>query len=231
MASIYLIRHGQASFGHDNYDCLSSLGEQQSSLLGQHFAQRHIQFDYVVQGGMLRHQQTAQHCLAHLPHTEREVQFDARWNEYDFQDILAQLDTQFATAGSTKRYLMAQTDPEKALEQILNQAMDRWVAGQHDHDYAESWTSYHTRINAALAATLALADTAKHIAVFTSGGPISLVSQQLLGVPASQLMNLNWTLVNAGVTKLITSRKGLLLSSLNEHAVFDNQYKHWITYK
>ena len=48
MTCIYLIRHGQASFGQDNYDCLSQLGEQQAHLLGQHFSERNIQFDQVV---------------------------------------------------------------------------------------------------------------------------------------------------------------------------------------
>lgn len=33
MATIYLIRHGQASFGAENYDKLSPLGERQASIL------------------------------------------------------------------------------------------------------------------------------------------------------------------------------------------------------
>ena len=34
MTTIYLIRHGQASFGAANYDQLSNKGEQQATLLG-----------------------------------------------------------------------------------------------------------------------------------------------------------------------------------------------------
>ena len=37
MTTIYLIRHGQASFGAESYDKLSPNGELQAKLLGQYF--------------------------------------------------------------------------------------------------------------------------------------------------------------------------------------------------
>ena len=37
MTTIYLVRHGQASFGKSNYDELSENGEAQAKLLGQYF--------------------------------------------------------------------------------------------------------------------------------------------------------------------------------------------------
>ena len=40
MGSIYLIRHGQASFGAENYDVLSPLGYRQSEALGDYLARR-----------------------------------------------------------------------------------------------------------------------------------------------------------------------------------------------
>ncbi|HCT4576619.1 TPA: histidine phosphatase family protein, partial [Pseudomonas aeruginosa] len=36
MGSIYLIRHGQASFGADDYDVLSPTGIRQAEILGDH---------------------------------------------------------------------------------------------------------------------------------------------------------------------------------------------------
>ncbi|MCF8967887.1 histidine phosphatase family protein, partial [Pseudomonas carnis] len=38
MGSIYLIRHGQASFGADDYDVLSPIGVEQAQVLGRHLA-------------------------------------------------------------------------------------------------------------------------------------------------------------------------------------------------
>jgi broad specificity phosphatase PhoE len=66
MAVIYLIRHGQASFGQDDYDCLSEQGTLQATHLGNSLAKRQITFDKVIIGGMLRHRQTADN-LCGLP--------------------------------------------------------------------------------------------------------------------------------------------------------------------
>src|SRR6266700_838738 len=67
MGNIYLIRHGQASFGTHEYDRLSELGMRQSRLLGDALAQRKWRVDHVVTGNMKRHSQTAEACLAALP--------------------------------------------------------------------------------------------------------------------------------------------------------------------
>ena len=38
MPEFFLVRHGQASFGADNYDKLSALGHRQARWLGGYFA-------------------------------------------------------------------------------------------------------------------------------------------------------------------------------------------------
>ena len=58
MAQFYLVRHGQASFGSDNYDQLSPLGHQQARWLGEYFAERDMQFDGLITGDLVRHQET-----------------------------------------------------------------------------------------------------------------------------------------------------------------------------
>jgi broad specificity phosphatase PhoE len=45
MSEIYLIRHGQASFGSDNYDRLSPLGVRQAQCLAKHLAKTDKSFD------------------------------------------------------------------------------------------------------------------------------------------------------------------------------------------
>ena len=40
MGQLYLVRHGQASFGADDYDQLSELGRRQAVQLGRYWAQR-----------------------------------------------------------------------------------------------------------------------------------------------------------------------------------------------
>lgn len=231
MTAIYLIRHGQASFGKAEYDCLSELGEQQATHLGSVFKGRLDRFDKVVRGSMQRHQQTAEGCLSALGQKDSEALVDARWNEYDHQDILAQFDPELATAKAVKDYLSRQDNPHKALEKVVMQAFSRWISSQHNSDYIEPWPEYQARIQAALAGLINDLEGQKNVAVFSSGGPIALLSQALLGVPADNLMTLNWALVNCGITKLINTRKGVILSSLNEHSTFEGENKHLLTYK
>ncbi|WP_164030788.1 histidine phosphatase family protein, partial [Serratia marcescens] len=50
MGSIYLIRHGQASFGADDYDVLSPTGIRQAEILGDHLRNLGVRFDRVLSG-------------------------------------------------------------------------------------------------------------------------------------------------------------------------------------
>jgi broad specificity phosphatase PhoE len=58
MGTLYLVRHGQASFGAADYDNLSPLGHQQAVRLGEYFKAKGLQFDGVLMGTLRRHAQT-----------------------------------------------------------------------------------------------------------------------------------------------------------------------------
>ena len=58
MGTLYLVRHGQASFGADDYDVLSELGHQQSARLGEYFKQKGIAFEAALTGTLNRQIQT-----------------------------------------------------------------------------------------------------------------------------------------------------------------------------
>jgi broad specificity phosphatase PhoE len=225
MATIYLIRHGQASFAKEDYDNLSELGMQQARRLGEVLAQRLGQFDQVHLGSMRRHQQTAEACLTAMGAQTDELasKVDAGWNEYDHQDILHQFDKRFSTAGAIQNYISGQSNPKAAFKQMFDQAVERWINSEHDSDYVESWSSYRERVHRVLNKVISSASGAQKVAVFSSGGPIAMLSQSLLAVPAQKLMQMNWTLLNCGVTKLVSSANGVILSSLNEHTAFEGQ--------
>jgi broad specificity phosphatase PhoE len=233
MTTLYLIRHGQASFGQENYDQLSELGQQQAAHMGNVLANRLPKFDAVYLGTMLRHQQTAKNCLDGFEQVfeQAEVVFDAGWNEYDHQDILRQYRPEFITSKSMMEYISKQSNPKKSFEADFNGAINRWIAGENIQDYVESWGAFTDRVHLALRDTLAGTADKKHIAVFTSGGPISLVTQHLLGVPQEKIMQMNWTLLNCGVTKVVSTGSRLFVASLNEHTHFEAaEHKHFITY-
>src|SRR5690606_42045414 len=82
MGAIYLVRHGQASFGSDDYDKLSPLGKEQGVVVGEELRRRGLEFAVVRSGSMVRQRDTA---IAAGFHADQ----DARWNEYDFADVFA----------------------------------------------------------------------------------------------------------------------------------------------
>ena len=58
MGHLYLVRHGQASFGAEDYDQLSAMGQQQSVRLGHYWRDKGLTFDTVLTGTLQRQRQT-----------------------------------------------------------------------------------------------------------------------------------------------------------------------------
>src|SRR5215471_3539232 len=87
MGQIYLVRHGQASFGAADYDQLSELGVEQARVLGKWFAQCGTQFSRAITGNLKRHKQTAAACLSELD-ASPPVTAIGDFDEYDHDDVL-----------------------------------------------------------------------------------------------------------------------------------------------
>lgn len=220
MGQIFLVRHGQASFGKANYDQLSELGFEQARLLGQWYANTRQPFSKVINGGMLRHRQTADACMEVLPKKlliETEWITDADFAEFDHQEVLLRHCPEFADAVAFKALLASHVDPPRALEQLFRAAMQRWMSGWHDGDYAETWPDFRRRCVRALE-RLDTDSSKQTTIVFTSGGVIAALMQHLLGLQDFQVMELNWTLANCAVTKLLHRPGQFTLSYLNNYA-------------
>jgi broad specificity phosphatase PhoE len=230
MGAIYLIRHGQASFGSSDYDKLSSVGCEQAGVLGASLAARKVQPDVVVCGGMQRHRQTAEHCLRGMGR-EPSWDEDTGWNEYDHQGMLEAFDPRYAHKTELAAQLLKSGDPRRTFQEVFSQAAARWVAGEAEHDYEESFSEFCARVGAALARLHARLGKAQTGLVFTSGGAISVVCRQLLGLPDQRVMDLSYALANASITKVIYGSSGLRLSTLNEHGHFEGLDPRLLTYR
>ena len=217
MGQIFLVRHGQASFGKANYDQLSELGFEQARLLGQWYANTHQSFNRVVTGGMVRHRQTADACIGVLP---KKLLIDTEWitdedfAEFDHNEVLLRHCPEFADAVAFKALLANHVDPPRALEHLFRAAMQRWMSGG---DYTEAWPAFRNRCVRALQ-RLDTDSSKQTTIVFTSGGVIAALMQHLLGLEDAQVMELNWTLANCGVTKLLQRPGQFSLSYLNNYA-------------
>jgi broad specificity phosphatase PhoE len=206
MGQIYLVRHGQASFGSADYDQLSPLGVKQARVLGEWFGHCKHSFDRVVMGALKRHQQTAEACMAALHESsglsvERDV--DAGFNEYDHEEIMVRHRPEFADPAAVKRFIAEHANGKRAFQEEFEQAMARWMSGNHDADYREPWQAFRNRCIAALTRLMEAAGSAQKIVVFTSGGTISMLCQHVMGLSDQNVSQLNWSLVNSAVTKFL----------------------------
>jgi len=230
MGAIYLIRHGQASFGKSDYDALSETGFTQARVLGEALRSRVPRPDALFSGAMRRHRETAETCLAAMGIDARAVEA-AGYREYDHDEIVLRFKPEYADHAFRTADLAKHENPRRAFQSIFTQAISRWVSGQHDADYKESWLAFRARCTAALDETIRLTGRSKTALVFTSGGPITAIVQNLLQIPDQHAFSLNWTLTNCGVTKVIYSERGRYLASLNEHAHFEGANSELITYR
>ncbi len=219
MASFYLVRHGQASSGQDNYDELSLLGCKQAQTLGRHLNYLQLDIDAVVTGTMKRHQQTAGYCLE-AAGLAPPIMASDNWNEYDHQQILAAHQPECATVSGMKYFLENYPKPRLAFLRILENAIIRWQSGEHDGDYSETWLQYCQRIDDGFEQLSDMLPASANALVFTSGGPIARVTQRLMNLPESKFMTVNTKLVNCGITKVFKGGKSPFIATLNEHSVF-----------
>ncbi|XOV81254.1 MAG: histidine phosphatase family protein [Aestuariibacter sp.] len=228
MAAIYLVRHGQASFGASDYDALSELGIKQASLCGQQLSRLCRDGAIVISGDMQRHLQTFEYASQHCQFAAHSVV--SAWNEYDHEAIFAAYDPSLDGAEAMAVWLAKQSEPKSALAATFAAAIARWQTGEFDN-YPESWQHFKARVEQALKEAIEQLAKGQDIVIFSSGGPISWILNRLLHADESKWLAMNWTLVNAGYHKIIQSSFGTFVSSMNEHSYLQMVDKELITYK
>lgn len=230
MGAIYFIRHGQASFGSNDYDQLSPIGHEQGRVLGKALKARGVVPDLVISGSMKRHQETAINCLETLG-CELPMELHQGVNEFNHENVIEVAEPRYVDKLVMMGDMAASGDPRRAFQGFFKAAVTRWVEGEYAHEYAESWADFRARCVAALDDIVKQSPAKGTTLVFTSGGTISVICAHLLGLSDAQAFTINWTLANGGVTKLLAGRDGLHLISVNEHAHLEGGDKALLTYR
>jgi broad specificity phosphatase PhoE len=237
VALVVLVRHGQASFAGPDYDVLSPLGERQATLVGGRLA-GYGDVERVVHGALRRQRHTAELVVRAMstdlggqPAAAPDVVEDARWDEYDHEELLART---MRTAGDRQAFIEemeAAEDPRRVFQGHFDAAVRRWTAGGHDDEYRESYTAFGERVDAALDDLLTSLGRSRTAVVVTSGGVMGAVSAQLLGLEAAGWARLNRVIVNTGIVKLAHGRAGTTLVSFNDHAHLEADPRELVTYR
>ncbi len=213
MTTLYLIRHGQASAGSDNYDVLSPTGKTQAAILGDYLKNTGISFDAVYSGTLNRQRDTATIATGIDPDTLKQY---PQFNEYDHKAIferylprLAKYDAEIAS--------LAENGPNTLMSaSAFTRLMKAWVEEDHGVDATprdsspfESWQAFTDRIINGINEVTATNDKKARIAIFTSGGVISTVLHTLFNTPPETTFEMNWGINNASLTSF-RSRNGVL---------------------
>lgn len=222
MAELFLVRHGQAAFGHDNYDQLSDLGKQQAIWVGEHFAEKGLEFDRVITGTQHRHHQTAEGIAKGMGKSFEFEQF-AGLNEYDFQGLVA---SRGADHPAAKSYM---SGDRKAFFKAFNLMLQQWSRNELEGDLPEQWREFYQRVADGLA--FATTGAAKRVLVVSSGGVMGTIAGMVMKSPPDVGIALNLLIRNCSLSHYYFTPDSITLSEFNSVSHFDRPDKrHAITF-
>lgn len=202
MPTIYLVRHGQASFGTDNYDVLSDLGRVQASVAGEELARRRLREPVLGSGTLDRQRDTA--VLVGEAIGIEPTFADARWNEIDAHGLVDRhLGVPGASAGLTSA----------AFQEHLDRALIEWITSDDP-----TWQEFSTGVSEALAELVAWLPRGRDAVVATSAGVIAVLGAALVESGAATVVAFNRVSVNASLTTLAASARRVSMLAFNDHA-------------
>lgn len=218
MSVIYLIRHGQASFGQADYDRLSELGQRQARLTGLHLAGLGLAFDAAYCGSQARQADTAAQVLAALPQAPELIR-EPGFDEYDSGRIITALMPVLEVEHPELAGLTADMYRDRrAFQMVYEGAMRRWITDRHPMGEAETWPQFQERARLAVDRVRSENGRGRTVAVFTSGGPISAVMRLALNLDDAVALRLTWVIKNASVSAFFYDERRLTLSLFNSTA-------------
>jgi broad specificity phosphatase PhoE len=216
MATIYLIRHGQASFGAEDYDKLSELGCRQAAVVGEYFRACGVHFDTVYSGDLSRQRETARLAIASQP-AEVPHQIDPRFNEIQNDAQLKCLMPEVVKINPmiqalVKKGLSSSKDYQKVIDAVFNY----WVSPACADQRITSWAEFSGCVRQAIADIIQDQGGGKTVGIFTSGGTLATIVAQVLGLGGEQTYQFYEPILNCSVTQLFYSKSKISLSYFND---------------
>jgi broad specificity phosphatase PhoE len=214
-----MVRHGQASFGEENYDRLSPKGSEQSRLLADFFLKTGLTFDALYSGAIDRQRQTVREIISlydesglGMPEPKVMTEFD----EYDSKAIVtSEIDGLIAEDQTIALDLDHMYTDKKAFQRVFEKVMLRWVMGRYDKPGVETWAEVQRRVRAGFVRVMEENGRNKLILVIASGGTISAAVQFALGISDAETIQLSWQIVNTSVTRFMYNNQRITLQSFN----------------
>jgi broad specificity phosphatase PhoE len=221
MGTLYLVRHGQASFGADDYDQLSARGLQQSVRLGEYFASKGLKFEAALTGSLQRQIQTFDGIREGAGMTTQGLTFPAL-NEYDSAAVIAAIHPQELEKPDTPELYRHHF-------RLLRDGLTQWMNGVVSPRGMPTYRQFVADIADALDQVRTTFEG--NVLLVSSGGPISTAVGQVLGTTPETTIEMNLRIRNSAVTEFVFNPKRHTLLTFNTLPHLDAaQYADWVTY-
>jgi broad specificity phosphatase PhoE len=190
VGTLYLIRHGQASYGEPDYDRLSPRGIEQALAVGRWAALARL--DALYAGPLRRQQQTAQYARQAAAGALPEVQPLAELAEYPAFEMLQHLVPRLVAEDPKFAQLTTEPTP-RLLDQAFHTILTRWSRDEWAVDGLERVDAFIDRIRTGLDRVLRAAGSGARLACVTSAGPIGVAVGLVFGTPSIVIRNASIT--------------------------------------
>ena len=221
MGTLYLVRHGQASFGADDYDVLSELGYRQAVRLGEYFKYKGMTFDAAFTGTLQRQKKTFEGICEGMGTAMTAASFTGL-NEYDSEAVIGAIHP---------HKLEKATTPEMYRNhfRLLKEGLAQWMAGVVSPKGMPEYVDFVSGVTEVL--DHVRKNYEGNVLLVSSGGPISTAVGHVLGTSAKTTIELNLRIRNCSLTEFAFTPKRHMLVTYNTLPHLDApEHAEWITY-
>lgn len=213
MASIFFIRHGQASFFKDNYDQLSPKGVEQAQALNRYFTSHSLALSRGVTGTLQRQKDTFNLLVENqptIPHFIRAY-FDEHHGPQVVRSLWPEEVPQSPTPSERKVFM-------KKYFQFFEDTLREWVLGripEEQLDGIEPWPIFKEKVIQGITEVLDQYQKGENLVVVSSGGPVAVAVGYSLNLSDVKTMELSWNIANSSITEFLYSKGRFSLKSFN----------------
>jgi len=222
------VRHGQASYGSDDYDRLSEAGWQQSRRLGEWLVSHEHRFAHVICGGMRRHRETLEAITEAFAKRELDLPtpvFDTDLNEFDHRAVISAYLAENPSA-SPAAPAGNQRPAQAMVMRMLQGALSRWASGAYEAQLTEGWSAFGARVERGGSRLLERCAEG-NVLLISSGGTISRLAQRALDAPDLRAVELNLSLRNSALCEFHAFDNVLRMGSWNALPHLSEQRDMW----
>ncbi|HET7503053.1 MAG TPA: histidine phosphatase family protein [Kofleriaceae bacterium] len=199
MGTLYLIRHGQASYGEPDYDRLSPRGIEQASALGRWAAGARL--DALFTGPLRRQRETAQFARQSAGAALPEAQLLPELAEYPAFEMLQHMVPRLVAEDD--RFAQLTTEPTpRLLDEAFHTILTRWSRNEWTAPGMEDVDAFVGRIRTGFDRVLRAAGSGARLACVTSAGPIGVAVGLVFATPPERMVRTSIVIRNASITEL-----------------------------